>query len=113
MKRNQRVQCPTYIQSNNYVSNKTRIPPNLWERAIGMVNAGGYGRPLLHAWLHPDLKQCLTTALEGIFFSSIVMVLAFRPGSNPALSLKFCRALFICFLLQTLFLRWYNDEWGC
>ena len=64
-----------------------------------------YGRPLLQAWLLPDLIRYLTTALERILFSSMVMVLAFRPGvlgSNPAQTLYFCHAfihLFLCYRL--------------
>ena len=47
--------------------------------------------------------QYLTTALGRILFSSVVLVLAFRPGvpgSNPVQILYFCHAfihLFLCY----------------
>ena len=61
-----------------------------------------YGRPLLQAWLLPDLNKIPTIALGRNFFSSVVMVLAFRPGvldSNPVGVPYFCHAfihLFHC-----------------
>ena len=60
-----------------------------------------YWRPLLQAWLLPDI-QYLTTVLGRILFSSVVMVLAFRPGipcSNPVHTVFFCHAfvhMFLC-----------------
>ena len=54
------------------------------------------------------LIQYLTTVLEKIFFSSVVMVLAFRPGvpgSNRVQTLYFCHAfihLFLCYGLCSL-----------
>ena len=48
----------------------------------------------------------LTTALERILFSSVVMVFAFRPGipgSNSARTLYFCHEfLYSCSLLRTV-----------
>ena len=51
--------------------------------------------------------QYLTITLERILFSSVVMVLAFRPGvpgSNPVRILYFCPAfihLFLCYGLSS------------
>ena len=52
-----------------------------------------------------ELKKAntVTTELKRILFSSVVMVLAFRPGvpgSNPVQNLYFCNAfihLFLCY----------------
>ena len=65
----------------------------------------GYGRPLLQEWLLPDLRTITNNCvkLERILFSSVVSVLAFRPGvlgSNPVQVLYLCHAfihLFICY----------------
>ena len=70
-----------------------------------------YGRPLFQAWLLPDLNKYLTTVLRRILFSSVVMVLAFRPGipgSNPVQILYFCHA-FVS-LLRTLFIRIHSGH---
>ena len=65
------------------------------------------GDPLLQTWLLPDLNTIprLTTVLERILFSSVVTLLAFRPGvpgSNPVHILYFSHEfihLFLCYRL--------------
>ena len=62
-----------------------------------------YGRPLLQAWLLPDLNTISNYCVRESSLSSVVMVLAFRPGvpsSNPVQILYFCHAfihLFLCY----------------
>ena len=61
-----------------------------------------YGRPLLQAWLLPDLNMIPNNCVGRIPFSSVVMVLAFQPGSpgsNPVRTLYFCHA-FIHFFFR-------------
>ena len=68
-----------------------------------------YGRPLYQAWLLPDLKQYLTTALWRILFSSVFMVLALGAQghwfeSYPDFIFLPCIYSFVS-LLWTLFIR--------
>ena len=64
-----------------------------------------YGRPLLHAWLLPDLNSIPNNDIREILLISAVIVLAFRPAvpaSNSARILYFCYAfvyLFLCFFV--------------
>ena len=70
------------------------------------ISMSCYGRPLLHAWLLPDLN----TALGRILFGSVVMVLAFHqgvPGSNPARTFYFWHAfvhLYLCYVFVRVIL---------
>ena len=74
---------------HNLVLFPYRPPPLMPESTstqVAEINTHCYGRPLLQAWLLPDLNTIPTTALGSILFSSMVMVLADcvgGPGSNP------------------------------
>ena len=52
-----------------------------------ILRGGVLGRPLLQAWLLPDLNTIPDNCVRENLFSSVVMVLAFQPGgpySNPS-----------------------------
>ena len=78
---------------------------NKFQSICWTCQAHCYGRPLLQAWLFPDLKTIPNNCIGRILFSSVVMELAFQPGgpcSNPVRILYFCHAFIHVFLCYEL-----------